>query len=115
MTAAPVDKFTGSQTMTVGTEHTLAETGGTNDLGTGVFVLHIDTSALVNGDALEVRAYSKVRTSDTARQEWMGVYGNVQSSPNKASTPLVVTAYGKFTVKQTAGTSRALPWSVMAL
>lgn len=114
--AAPVEKFSGAQAMTVGTEHILAESGGTNDLGTsGIFVLRIDMNVLANGDILEVRTYTKARAADSIRQESLATYANVQSNVNRSSPPLVVTAYGKVTVKQTAGTSRTLPWSVMQL
>ena len=77
--------------------------------------LRLDLNALANGDTVEVRGYTKVRSSDSIRQEFLGAYSNVQTNVNKASTPLVVTAYGKFTVKQTAGTGRAVPWVVMQL
>lgn len=125
MTAAIVPKFSdgspagGTTAMTIGTEYTLAETSGTNDLGSnGLFVVRLDLTALLSGEIVEVRGYSKVRTSDPVNQEFCGTLGGglpLGGNRNKASTPLLVTAYGKFTVKQTAGTGRALPWVVMQL
>ncbi len=117
MAAVPVEKFAGSLTATA-SEQILAESGGTNDLGTaGVFQLRIDMNALANGDIIEVRCYTKARSADTIRQEWLGTFSNVQSNINRATPPVTITAYAKFTIVQTAHPSsfKAIPWSVMQL
>lgn len=98
---------TGSQSASIGTEHTLA-----SPTTAGTYVLEVDTSNLVNGDLVELRVYNKVDGTNY-RQVWKGAYQHIQVDNNKASPPLALAGAGaKFTLKQTAGTGRSFPWAL---
>lgn len=97
----------GSQTATVTTEHTLA-----TPTTVATYVLSVDTVNMVNGDAVELRAYDMVDATNY-REAWKLTYQHAQGTRNgKVFPPLAVTTQAKFTLKQTAGTSRVFPWSV---
>jgi hypothetical protein len=96
----------GTQTATIGTEHTL-DSPTTN----ATYVFHADTVNLALGDLVELRIYDMVDGTNY-RQLWKGTYQNPQINNGKASPPIAVTTQAKFTLKQTAGTGRAFPWSV---
>lgn len=96
----------GSQTATITTEHVLA-----SPTTVATYVLSVDTVNLVNGDLLELRCYDMVDGSNY-RQMWKGTFQHVQINNAKVSPPIAVTTQAKFTLKQTAGTGRAFPWSV---
>lgn len=96
----------GSQTATIGTEHSLS-TPTTN----ATYVLSVDTVNLAPGDLVELRCYDMV-DGVNYRQMWKGTYQHAQINNAKASPPLSVTTQAKFTLKQVAGTGRAFPWSV---
>jgi hypothetical protein len=97
----------GSQTATVGTEHVLA-----SPTTVATYVFSMDTVNLVNGDALELRVYDMVDGTNY-REIWKLTYQHAQGTRNgKAFPPIPVTTQAKFTLKQTAGTGRAFPWSV---
>ena len=96
----------GTQTATINTEHMLA-TPTTN----ATYVFHVDTVNLVNGDLVELRCYDKVDGTNY-RQMWKGTYQHAQVNNAKASPPIAVTTQAQFSLKQTAGTGRAFPWSV---
>lgn len=108
---AVVEQTSGSQTCTVGTEHTLAtRTDGKT------YVLYLDLANLANGDTLEVRLYEKVRTGDTSRVVVLDSMSHVQAEPIYVSVPLGSAWEWKATIKQTAAaTGRAIPWSVRSL
>jgi hypothetical protein len=103
----------GTQTATIGTEHTLASVNQA-----GVYRLRVDTAAMTATDMLELRVKSKVLTGGTTRGEDLGVYTGVQPTDQliKRSetyeTDLAETDGLVFTLKQTAGTGRAFPWCV---
>jgi hypothetical protein len=101
----------GTQTATISTEHVL------NAPSSAVtYVLIVDTAAMVAGDTLELRAYSTVLTSGTSHQCYSASYANAQADPIKVSIPLPGTGFGNsFTLKQTAGTGRDFPWSLLSL
>ena len=103
----------GSQTCTISTEHTLATI-----TSSGVYVLKLDLNALVDGstpDELEVRTYSKARSADTERLEKIDTYRGSQGLPIVQTIPCVTDCDCKFTIKQTQGTGRAVPWNVLVL
>jgi hypothetical protein len=103
----------GTQTATVGTEHTLASINLA-----GVYRLRIDTAAMTATDALELRVKSKALTGGTLRGEDLVLYTGVQAADQviKRSetyeTELAEADGLTFTLKQTAGTGRAFPWCV---
>lgn len=96
----------GSQTATINTEHILD-----SPATIGTYVYSIDTVNLVNGDLVELRVYDMVDGTNY-RQIWKATYQHAQINNGKVSPPLAVTTQAKFTLKQTAGTGRAFPWSV---
>lgn len=101
----------GSQTATVGTEHTL----GVAVVAAGVYVLVVDTNALANGDVLELRLKTKAKGSSTERLAYFVTYAHVQSEANKYSVPVPVDAQLSCSLKQTAGTSRVFDWNLLSL
>jgi hypothetical protein len=110
----------GTQTATVGTEHTLATI-----TTAGTYVLQVDTRNMLDGDALELRAFAKTLSADaTPTLVESASYVNKQGDGNgpgagaggpevKLSNPLMVVHQGVYTLKQTAGTSRLYPFSVL--
>lgn len=98
------------QVATVGTEHTLD-----TETTSGVFQLRVDTKNMVNGDVVEIRMKTKVRTGGTSGQEEFATYANVQSDPIKKSIPVESDVELICTLKQTAGTSRTFPWKLIRI
>ena len=103
-------KSSGTQSATVTTEHTLLDT---SDAGT--YVLYVDTNAMVAGDELELRVYLKVTSGGTTREMVIGNYAHAQAQAVKASIPVASVNNCKFTLTQSAGTSRSFPWEVVSL
>ena len=101
----------GSQTATIGTEHTL----GTAITAAGVYVLVVAANAMVNGDVLELRAKTKAKTGSTSQLAYVVTYAHVQTELNKYSVPIPVDTEVVFTLKQTAGTGRVFDWNILAL
>lgn len=110
----------GTQTASIGTEHTL---GSTN--GAGVYVLTVNLKNMVNGDILILRAFQKVLTGDSdSAQCYNAVFQNKQGdgdAPGSAAlgdviipSPPVVAGIGGmvFTLTQTAGTGRDFDWRI---
>lgn len=101
----------GSQTATISTEHQL----GTAITTAGTYVLVVDTNAMVNGDILELRAKTKVKSGSTSRLAYYACYSHVQGEPNKYSIPVPVDTEVLFTLTQTAGTGRSYDWNILGL
>jgi hypothetical protein len=105
---------TGTQTATVTTEHTLLDVAIA-----GTFTLHVDTINMAAADTLELRIYQIVLTAGTRRVAYKVTYYNAQPADDliKISVPISneLTDAGalRFTLKQTAGTSRTYPWKVL--
>jgi hypothetical protein len=100
----------GTQTATIGTEHTLATstTGKT-------YVLVVDTVNMVNGDELELRLKTKARTGNGSQVAYTAAYANVQATLNKYSVPVPANIELVATLKQTAGTGRNFIWSLLSI
>jgi hypothetical protein len=75
----------------------------------------VDTNAMVNGDILELRLKTKAVHDGTSRLAYIASYANVQSEPNKYSIPVPIDTELIATLKQTVGTSRDFPWSLLKL
>lgn len=117
--AQQLNKANGTQSATIGTEHTL-----NTQTDSGVYIVTVNTKNMVNGDALELRAYTKVLTGDS--QAWLAYsasYVNAQgdgaavgSSAGgevlKIAIPIASPFSLSFTLKQTAGTGRSYDWRV---
>lgn len=100
----------GSQTAVITTEHTLATI-----TTPGVFVLVVDTNAMVGGDELELRVYTKAKTGSTSRLAYTATYIHTQGEFVKYSMPVPADVEWKATLKQVAGTGRVFDWNVLAL
>ena len=103
----------GTQTCTVTTEHTY----DVNEAGT--FVFEIDTNALAANDVLELRAYKMVLTSGTTRVAYFQAYYGVQPTDDKIKISLPISnditdaTSIRFSMKQTFGTGRAIPYKIL--
>lgn len=105
----------GTQTATVGTEHTVLSISTA-----GTFTYHVDLNAMASGDTLELRIYQKVLSGGTLRVAYYAMFSNacpgddiVQISV-PISNDLTGTTGITFTLKQTTGTGRAFPWKVLS-
>jgi hypothetical protein len=105
----PTTESSGTQSATVGTEHSLATITTSR-----VLVLTVDAVNMANGDALELRVKTRVLSGGTNRLAYMASYANVQADPVKISVPVVSMHSCEFTLKQTAGTGRGYDWSVVS-
>ena len=101
------DSAHGTQTATVGTEHTL-DTPTVN----GTYEAALDLSNLVLGEAVEVRIYRKNLTGGTAKVVWKGTfdYAYAQITPIAQMPPTPMPYGGKVTLKQLSGTGRNFDW-----
>lgn len=107
---AITEHASGSQTAVVGTEHTLNPT--TPETTDGVYQFLVDLNAMAAGDVLELRMKEKCRTGDTQREFAQPNIVGAQSSPLWISPTFILLHGWDFTLKQTAGTARAFPWSI---
>lgn len=109
---AVTEKTSGSQTATIGTEHTLATV-----TDPGIYQLRVDIANLAAGDILELRIYSKARSATDSERLSQGpaTYGPIAPEEKLPdSIPLQATGHYKATLKQTAGTGRAFPWVILS-
>lgn len=100
----------GTQTATVGTEHTLAAPT-TNKTR----VLSVDLANLVTGDTVVLRIKAKVLSAGTIRKVYEATYVHAQDEPVIYSVPIPSIHGATFTLHQTAGTGRAFDWAVLTL
>ena len=112
----------GTQSATVGTEHTLATVTSTK-----VCVLEVNLANMVDGttpDEVVLRIYDDVLTGDTDQLLWsaqfVGKQGDAAASAAGGevlvmSDPIPIAFSAKFTLTQTAGTSRTFKWSVRSV
>jgi len=97
-----------TQVATISTEHSL-----TQQTGVGIYVLVVDTSAMLSGDALQLRIKTKYGTGGTSRVAYLMEYSDVQIDPNKYSVPVPIDTEIICTLTQTAGTGRSFPWNLL--
>ena len=103
-------KTSGSQTASIGTEHTLATM-----TDAGVYAPVIDTVNMADGatpDILELRWYGKAGAADTERLIDIATFVGAQSVRLWLGPPLISPHHFRFTLTQTQGTGRAFPWAV---
>jgi hypothetical protein len=105
----------GTQTATVGTEHTLRdETGNEGE----VFDAVIDLGNMASGDVVELRVYAKALTGSTLRRVYYQKFNDSQDDEPSLQSPIVyvpamtVMKEWKLTLKQTAGTGRNYDWTI---
>ena|SRR6266496_1072133 len=100
----------GTQTATIGTEHSLATLTGAK-----VYTLFVDCFNLVDGERVELRVYYTPLSAGTERlMHPVLVIENAQASPIKQSLPIPSDISCRFTLKQVTGTGRAFPWKVLS-
>lgn len=97
----------GTQSATVGTEHTLATLTTPKS-----FMLVVDLGNMVASDEVELRAKRKVLTGSSVKQLDYAVFQNAQADPIAILGPYPSAFSIEFSLKQTAGTSRNFEWSV---
>jgi hypothetical protein len=114
MAESPSLYASGTSGQTVGTEDILSAP----DVA-GVFTFHIDTTNLAAGDVLQVRVYQIVLHSGTSNVVYIANYQGAQPADDiiKVTPPigndLTDTDSLQFTINQTFGTTRAMPWKVL--
>lgn len=103
--------FSGTQSATIGTEHTLCTVSIP-----GTFLLQVNTKNMVGGDAIELLIKQKVLPGDSSESEFLlATFANVQSDPVKVSIPVVSLYSLVCTLKQTSGTSRSFDWNLVSI
>lgn len=114
MATTPTATSTGTQTAVIGTEHQLMAGSVA-----GVFTFHVDTRNMLAGDFLELRVYQKVNPSGATCVAYFDAYQGAQSSDDliKISNP-IGNALGEasalqFSLKQTLGTGRIFPFTIL--
>jgi hypothetical protein len=112
----------GTQTCVIGTEHTL-----TTKTTAATYVAKLNFKNAVDLDEFEIRVLVKVLSGDSTHfLEWFANYlhkfgdgadvGAGASGCVVVSLPATVSPYSiVVTLKQIAGTGRAVPWAVMSL
>jgi hypothetical protein len=103
------EAYSGTQTATVGTEHTLNTT--TPETTDGVYQFYVDVANMALGDELEIRIKEKVISSGTQREVFYAKRSHAQTRPFVSPTFILLHGWD-FTIKQTAGTGRSFPWSI---
>lgn len=103
----------GSQTASIGTEHTLATIAGP-----GAYQVWIDTTAMTATDVVEFRAKAPVLSGGTVVTFFYGMFCGAQPADDvgKISAPFMIdSAAGGclITLKQTIGTGRSFPWKIL--
>lgn len=103
--------------LTVGNETTLESTAIT---AAATYVLEVDLSNLAAGDVIEIRIKKVGPTGSGLLGAYFATYANAQGADEalKLSVPVPVDDVGNrisFTLKQTAGTGRVIPWLVKAV
>lgn len=100
----------GTQAVTLGTEHFLGTDPDTTD---GAFQFVVDTSVLGQGDTLEIRVYEAALSSDVVSQQvFVAVLTNEQNDGLWMSPALLLLHRWRFSIKQTTGTARSFKWSI---
>jgi len=100
----------GTQSASVGTEHSLAvsTTGKT-------YVLVVDAGAMLNDDILELRIKTKALSGGTQQMAYYALFQHIQAEPQKYSVPVPADIEIECTLKQTAGTGRSYPWKLLSI
>ena len=104
----------GSQTCTISTEHTVT----TTVTAAGTYLFKVDLNACVNGDIFEIRTKIKARAADTQRNADYFTVANAQTDfmvYHSLPIALAVNENLDCSIKQTAGTGRAVPWNLLQI
>lgn len=85
----------------------------------GTYTLHIDLNLLNFNDIIEIRIYQKILSGGTLRVAYYQMFTGAQPTDNQLqisvpiSNDLVEADSLRFTLQQTSGVARALPWKVI--
>lgn len=105
---------TGTQTATIGTEHTLLDVAVA-----GTFTLHVNKINMAAGDLLELRCYQIILTGGTRAVAYKTSFIDSQPTDDMIaisvpiSNELTDAGSLRFTLKQTLGTGRSYDWKVL--
>jgi hypothetical protein len=97
----------GTQAATLTTKHQLYTTASA-----GVYELLVDTTAMANGDVLELFIDAVYKSGGSSIQTHYATFAHVQSDPGKVSVPVVAPYGATFHLKQTLGTGRSYDWCI---
>ena len=90
----PTTEASGTQTATVGTEHSLDTETTAN-----VLILTVDTNSMGIGDVIELKVKQRVLTGGTNRLAYAVAHRHAQSDPIKMSIPVASMFNCEFTLK----------------
>lgn len=81
------------------------------------FVLCVDMGAMVNGEEVELKIYTKCLTGGTSRIAYYAYYTQVQGTPQKFSVPVPSDIEFKATLKQVLYVTayKDFPWKILSL
>lgn len=85
------------------------------DTSNKTYVLVVDAAAMILGDILELRVFTKALSGGAEGLAYAVVYQNVQSDPLKYSPPVPADISFRATLCQPAGTAQAFPWKILSL
>lgn len=114
MAETPTSAASGTQSTTVTTEHVLFQSSAA-----GVYQFVVDLAASAAGDVFELRVKRIALGSGTLRVDLYAMYCGVQPTDDvfKESIPvgtdLSDTGAVTFTLKQTFGSTRSIPWKAL--
>lgn len=93
--------------------------GSTSQLYTSTsqntYMLFVDTTNMVAGDALELSIGIPYKSGGSAIQTHYSIFAHAQADPGKTSVPIPAPYGATFNLKQTAGTARSFDWCVVTL
>ena len=106
---APAREFSGTQTCTIDTVHTLA-----SPTGAAARVLRLDFNGASAGDVWEVYVETQVLSNGATRLQKLGTY-SFRSEKIVETDPVTCVEGAVFKLQQTDGTGRDVSWEVCTL
>lgn len=105
----------GTQSASVGTEHFVSSP---NEVG--IYIYYVDLVNMAAGDAVELRSYHMVITGGAQRVVLMEAFQGAQPADALIFWTVIIndltdTNAVRFSLKQTLGTSRNFPYSVIKI
>lgn len=97
----------GTQTASIGTEHTL-----TTQTGNKFYTAYIDLTNMTSTDTVEIRVSVIVKAAGSHILYYLGTYSGAQSNPLVYIASLPSDISWKLTLKQTAGTGRTYDYRI---
>jgi hypothetical protein len=100
----------GTQTATLGVEHTLATV-----TTAGTYVLNVDAAALVNAETLTLKLKTKTLSGGTQRIAYECKFRHILGLPSIFSVPVPTLIEIVATLQQDGGTGRSFPWNLIRI